>query len=317
MADSNYTTRLEALHEATVKSKDERNFFGHLYRYLEYISENSALESSPWQLFSETYTQDHDPDEYSADSGLGRFEKQFTEVLNDHRGDTRFYNCWLYLCAFYYANTLNSYGIAKLGKVPPNVEAPQNQLITAILQHEMRSAKFLLDNSGNTELKRSEFSLYLEVFHAEFKDWLAKGTVPSAPLNKRSPSENMYEAKLSFPVLATPTVICNGYEYFFTPMTEGGDPCKITTYCVDEKPNTEVSLSTLRERMNVKAEKGIAEALRKSPLLKMDKLSSGALTPFIYEVSAKTITMNPIVKLTESEFERLRNTSKRSRLISK
>jgi hypothetical protein len=176
---------------------------------------------------------------------------------------------------------------------------------------------------NKSKLSRDDYLACLTIFHADFVSWLSENL--SSPLielgvrqvhaEKKVHSLKEYEAELTFPVLATPAVVCDGYEYFLTPMTEGKDPWKIVIYCLEEKPNVEVAVATLRDHAGVRADKGIAEALRKSPYFNLKK--GGALLPFIYEMSSQTITLKSKVQITDEEFASIKNASKRDRRISR
>lgn len=239
MPDNNYQasiTKLEALHNSVIKSEDDRNFFSLLYKYMEFICNGSVLEARAWSLFRETYLQDHGADEYNSDLKVGTFEENFTKVLNDYRGDSRFYNSWLYLYIFYNANTESLGNTAIIAINAPNLETPEGQTITAIIQNEMRSTKFRLDNSGKTELKRSDFSLYLEVFHHDFIDMLQTYTEQTTKVIKYvGNAEIYYENNMTYVSLPTekePLKLrkldikpSSGYDYFlnymFDPKNEG------------------------------------------------------------------------------------------------
>ena len=47
--------------------EDDRSFFSHLYRYLEYVCDNGTLEANAWQLFGEAYLRDHEADRDNPD----------------------------------------------------------------------------------------------------------------------------------------------------------------------------------------------------------------------------------------------------------
>jgi len=187
MTDNNYQasiTKLQALHSSAIKSEDDRSFFSHLYRYLEFVCDNSALEANAWRLFGETYLHDHEADKDNPDfqklsnmdlkfEGL---EKLFSKVLSDYRGGSRVYYSWLFLYIFYYFKNVSPDTIATFGKNMPDAETSQSKLFSAKLQHELKSASFPLDMSGNDFVKRSDFSLYLEVFHQDFIDLLQTPT---------------------------------------------------------------------------------------------------------------------------------------------
>jgi hypothetical protein len=270
MTDNNYQTsiaKLQALHGSVIKSEDDRGFFSHLYRYLEFVCDNSTLETNAWRLFGETYLHDHEADKDNPDfqklsnmdlkfEGL---EKLFTKVLSDYRGSSRVYYSWLFLYIFYYLKSVSPDTIATFGKNMPDAEAPHNKLFSAKLRYELKSASFPLDMSGNTFVKRSDFSLYFEVFHQDFIGLLSE----SANELGKIPSEPLTEVELTFDdIYPVVTEKLTDKEHRFGRMVQSATPYKVIKHLY-ESPGIAKSANTLPADIKL-SEKGLIESLRGS-----------------------------------------------------
>jgi hypothetical protein len=350
------TAKLDTYYKHALDNSGKDQFYTFLYRYVDTVVTDDQLFAGAMRFWLESLAADFQKDKGKLEQFMEKatafsnkpnlyqitdfFVSMFGLIDKTKIKETKPYYCWYQLYNIFYglrASSINADIIKKIGNLDfKSKEAKELLADIPITDKDIAELKSLdfdklaeaieLETQSvvpiKTKLSRDDYVSCLMIFHTDFINWLSKNTsllsveseVKQIHTAKESRKLNEYEAELTFPVLATPAVICNGYEYFLAPMTERKDPWKIVIYCLEEKPGAEVAVSTLRDNADVRADKGIAEALRKSPHF---NLESGALLPFIYEVSSKTITLKPKVRISEKELLTLKSASKRERRISK
>lgn len=277
-------SRLTALRAAILNSGDDRTFFSLLFRYVEYICKDNQLETNAWKLFNTSYLNENDVSEFELKEGT--FDKNMPDLLNDYRRNSRPYYSWLHLYNFYVIHSGIVDEATKTSFNTPNIKLPQVQLITQILQYEMRNTKFVQDFNSNPDLKRSDFSLYLEVFHQDFVEWLN--------VNSKDTPENLIELELTFEDIY-PIVINKqaGVKYRLPRVNTDNRPYKIIHWCLENKDGAFVTSQMLSKHVAL-GKNGLVDDLHKS----IFNVAKGDLRHFITKANPREITISSKTHLT-------------------
>lgn len=159
--------RLNRLYERIIKQTDAKGFFTLLYNYLELIFEDNVLYQLVEERMIKTYSAEYSDKPYTFDKnelknreGRIKLMRFVANVTSEHKAPTRLYFCLAQLAFFY-----RLYGLT------PKQRVAEAQLITEArarmerLNEELNNIFKLNDDSQNKRFNRSNYQLYLDVFH--------------------------------------------------------------------------------------------------------------------------------------------------------
>jgi hypothetical protein len=276
MNDEDYHVNKEKLNKyyaLAAKSQDNRNFFTHLFNYMKTILNNSFLDGSANSLALSSYSHDHEEDrEFLAiadvkdeDSITIKSVQQerlelYKKLLSDHRGERQTYYCWVKLFMFYILCNLEPDRLTRTDISSSDIyKILGDEIPAGTIDNFLAEVISIFDNdSENKVFSREKYSLYLDVFHTEFINWLPENL--DNPVESQI-AEQITEVELNFDdiyPIVTNTVTQDIYK--FGRMVQTGTPYKIINYC-RSKPGIFVTATTLPQDIHIN-KKGLIDSLR-------------------------------------------------------
>jgi hypothetical protein len=200
-------SKLEEIYKLSIQQQQVRGFFTHLHNYLEVICGNSNLNELVWTLVIENYNQDNPKHKFKGSieqlaQGLtvgSEYQGYLENALDAHKGITRAYYCWslLYSAFDLFDMSPDASDLA----IQTTILKDLSQGTKALLQEddsEYRNIFLKNDDSANKRFRRSDYQLYLEVFHTWLTRIVNEGEIKSAKATQIKQKEREITAEIKF-----------------------------------------------------------------------------------------------------------------------
>lgn len=192
--------KLEEIYKLSIQQQQVRGFFTHLHNYLEVIRDDPKLNVLVWTLVIQNYNQDNPKHKFKGSikklaEGLtvgDEYQGYLENALDAHKGVTRAYYCWFFL--------FSAFDLFDMNPEPADL-AIQETILKELsegtkvqfqgIETEYLNIFIRNDDSENKSFRRSDYQLYLEVFHAWIthianEDKLRSGNLEQVNLNKEA-----------------------------------------------------------------------------------------------------------------------------------